>query len=376
MINDQFSYLNQQMPMWLALLFVAVFSLPAAAQSSDSRTRELEQLLATERAARIEAEQRVQTLERMIRSMGQDPRGEPPPQFADRWNKSAWQSTYHMLYPSAITTDQGKIFGRIMHISKDTLDVNTNGAGTQTERFHNLLGLDSNVRIGSGFGYGVTDNFQMFLQRSNGRLIFVDEAFTGRTFDHYDIMGKYQWLNELDDGMNLATVGGVTWMLEDNENGEVSVNLGVIAEKSLFRDRLYVGTGLLYASLSDFEGTTNNESSAATTKRHPKEPDTLGIGYAEGANHTLSVPATLRLALRDDISIYGEALTPVDGFDTGEGPTLVLGGRLVKKHFGRFVGEYNVFVTNSSNTSFNSSLTGGYKEGKLDIFGFNITINY
>lgn len=334
---------------------------------------ELKKQLTEERQARQTAESRVLQLESMVRELGGDPGGALTP-AVERWNHSLWQSTNHMLFPSSVTANRGRLYGRIIHVSKDTFDLEANGDGTKSEPFHNLLGLDSNVRIGSTFGFGLTDDLELSLQRTNGRLIFATPL--GRTFDYYDIMTKYRWLDEIEDGLGLATLAGVTWMLEDNENGNVSVNLGAVADHAFFNQRLYAGTGLLYTSLSDFEGTASSEADSAATKRHPKEPDTLFAARSDGADHTLSVPTTLRLAMTDEIALYGEAITPIGGFQTGEGPTLLLGGRMVKKHFGRFVVEYNAFVTNSSNTSFNSVLTGGYKQGKLDIFGFNITVNY
>jgi hypothetical protein len=351
------------------LIIVAIFAISAVAQSTE------------EKLAAAEAE--IARLRNMVHDLG----GNPDVETARKPERPVvWSSSMNMLYPSAVTVPKGRFYGRIIHISKDTLETKANGNRSKTEALHNGLGLDREVRIGIGAGLGITDRLEVFGQRSVGREIqtgitqqdfggFVADVPDISSFDTYDLLLKYQWLDEYEDGLNLALIGGGSIMLEDDETATPSLDLGVIAERSFLDGRIYLGSGLLYASQSDFSSSTTTHDDAISSKRHPHEEANI-LSRSDGDNHTVAVPLTLRLAITPSIQVYAEAVSPVAGYRTGGGPSLAVGARMLKLHYGHFVAEYNVFATNTSNTAFNSSLTGGYRKDALDIFGFSISVRY
>lgn len=330
------------------------------------------------------AKEEIARLRALVRDLGGNP--DAAPTRKPKTQPPRWGSSMHMLYPSAVTVPSKHTYGRIIHISHDSLQAKANGNRDESEPFHNALGLDSQVRIGLGAGYGISNRLEFFGQRSVGRDIqtgtrvqdfggFSSEVPDLSSYDTYDLLLKYQWLNELDNGLNLAILGGTSIMLEDDESAIASLDFGVMAERSLWEQRAYFGGGLLYASQSDFSPTTGAAGQGAFAKRHPSEPNSLSA-RSDGADHTLAIPLTLRLAVTPKLQLFAEAIAPIDGYDTGQGPTLAVGGRLLKLHYNQFVAEYNVFVTNTSNTAFNATLTGGYARDTLDIFGFSISVRY
>ena len=351
------------------ILILAIFAIGCLAQTPEEKLKAAEAEIARLRA--------------LVHELGGNPDAESA---KDPGRDVTWSSSMHMLYPSAVTVPKKKFYGRIIHISEDTLETKANGNRSKTEAFHNGLGLDSDVRIGIGAGIGLTDRLELFAQRSVGREIqtgITTEDFGFgptpvpdiSTFDTYDLLLKYQWLDEIDDGLNLALLGGGSIMLEDDETATPSLDVGVIAERSFLDGRVYLGSGLLYASQSDFSGSTTTHDDAILSKRHPHEEDNIP-SRSDGDDHTVAIPLTLRLALTPTIQLYAEAVSPVAGYRTGGGPSLALGARMLKMHYGHFVAEYNVFATNTSNTAFNSSITGGYRKDALDIFGFSISVRY
>ncbi|MFT5128317.1 MAG: hypothetical protein ACI8W8_001927 [Rhodothermales bacterium] len=351
-------------------MIVAIFAFSALAQTAE------------EKLAAAEAE--IARLRGLVQDLGGDPDAESVARAPER--PVRWSSSMHMLYPSAVTVPKKSFYGRIIHISKDTLETKANGNRSKTEALHNGLGLDSEVRIGIGAGLGLTDRLEVFGQRSVGREIqtgitqqnfggFVADVPDISSFDTYDLLLKYQWLDEYEDGLNLALIGGTSVMIEDDETMTPSLDLGIVAERSFFDGRIYLGSGLLYASQSDFNSSSTSNANAVASKRHPHEEDNI-LSRSDGDNHTVALPLTLRLALTPSIHVYAEAVSPVASYRTGGGPSLAVGARMLKLHHGHFVAEYNVFATNTSNTAFNSSITGGYRKDALDIFGFSISVRY
>jgi hypothetical protein len=351
-------------------MILAIFAISAVAQTTEDKLSA--------------AEAEIARLRTLVHDLGGDPDAESAAQAPAR--PVVWSSSMHMLYPSAVTVPKKKFYGRIIHISKDSLETKANGNRSKTEALHNGLGLDNEVRIGIGAGLGLTDRLELFAQRSVGREIqtgITQQDFGGfladvpdiSSFDTYDLLLKYQWLDEYEDGLNLALLGGGSIMLEDDETATPSLDLGVVAERSFFDGRIYLGSGLLYASQSDFSSTSSSHDDAIFSKRHSHEEDDIS-SRSDGDNHTVAVPLTLRLAITPAIQVYAEAVSPVAGFRTGGGPSLAVGARMLKLHYGHFVAEYNVFATNTSNTAFNASITGGYRKDALDIFGFSISVRY
>jgi hypothetical protein len=83
----------------------------------------------------------------------------------------------------------------------------------------------------------------------------------------------------------------------------------------------------------------------------------------------MAIPVSLSFALTKSQQLFGEAAFPVDGYDTGKGPSMAAGWR-----YNTHTHAYSIFLSNTANGSFNSTFTGGYTRDKLDLFGFDISI--
>ena len=286
------------------------------------------------------------------------------------WSESMRRSPMHVLFPSAITIPRQDVYGRFVHVSRESIN-NKMGSGEQTEPFHNLLGLENDVRIGILFGYGITDRWDAWVQRTNGRTMLKDWSGDTASFDYWDAMTRFRLLGEEEHGVDLAVYGGITYMMEDDESGNTSLNAGLALERSFFNDRLRISTGLLYASLSAFEETsvTDPSDDIALTKQMPGEVSSPFL--VEDDDHTLAIPVGLTLALTSRWQAFAEGIFPIDGYETGKGPTLAFGGRYVTSTH-----EFALYFMNSANNSFNSILTGGYRDDRVDQFGFSISIHY
>jgi hypothetical protein len=361
----------------------AMIGLPGRlrAAGTDDEIARLRQELQDTKAKLATALGRVQELEKQVATQQAAP-GDPSEQADDfgsfggedgdtqPWSDSMRRSPMHVLFPGAATIPERSFYGRFLHVSRESVN-NKIGSGEQTEPFHNLLGLEDNVRVGMLLGYGINDRWDAWVQRTNGRNFLKDWSGDSASFDYWDVMTKYRLLDEDEHGVDLAVYGGITYMMQDDESGSTSVNGGFTAEKSFFSDRLRLTAGLLYSSLSAYEATTVSDSSddVAMTKKVPGEVSTPFL--SEGDNHTLALPFGASLALSRGWQVFVEGITPIDGYDTGKGPTLALGTRYVTDTH-----EFALYFANSANNSFNSVLTGGYRYGRVDQFGFSISIFY
>ena len=146
---------------------------------------------------------------------------------------------------------------------------------------------------------------------------------------------------------------------------EFAANAAVMVEKSLGRFRM--GSGLLYTSLSTFEGANSTQSGTAPSKNYVNEY--FGPGSGGEPNHTLAIPISLSFELSNASQLFGELAFPVDGYDTGKGPSMAAGWR-----YNTHTHAYSIFLSNTANASYNSAFTGGYKHNQLDLFGFEISI--
>lgn len=362
----------------LAALLGLVPSVWLEADERDEELAKLRQELQQTQQKLEKARDRVQELEEQVAAMGGTPgeTGDVPDPMAGQeeglqpWTYNMRRSPMHVLFPGAATIPKHDFYGRFTHVSRESMN-NKMGSGQQTEPFHNLLGLEDNVRIGMLLGYGLTDRWDVWVQRTNGRTMLKDWSGDSASFDYWDVMTKYHLLDEYEQGVDLSVYGGITYMMEDNEAGNTSVNAGLTVERSFLSDRVRLSTGVLYASLSAYEETTvsDPDNDVAMTKQMPGE---LPSPYlSSGDDYTLSIPVGLSLALTNHWQLFTEGIFPVAGYDTGKGPTLAFGGRYVTNTH-----EFALFFMNSANNSFNSLLTGGYRRDRIDQFGFSISIYY
>lgn len=357
---------------------LAGLSTPLRADEHNDEIARLQQELQQTKQKLEDARDRIEELEETIAASGGDPdaAGDVIDPLAAReeglqpWTHSMQRSPMRVLFPGTATIPKHNVYGSFMHVSRESVN-NKVSSGDETDPFHTLFGLDDNVRIGILLGYGITDRWDAWIQRTNGRTVLKDWSGDAASFDYWDVMTKVRFLDQHEHGIDLALYGGITYMMEDDESGNTSANAGITLERSLLRDRLRLSTGLLYSSLSAFESTsvTNQTGDVALTKRLPGE---MPSPYrAEGDNHTVAVPFGLTLALTRRWQAFVEGIAPVDGYDTNKGPTLALGGRYATNTH-----EFAVYIANSANNSFNSILTGGYRNDRIDQFGFSISIYY
>ena len=266
-----------------------------------------------------------------------------------------------ILFPRPGTIGKGQMFARISHVGRESVFTG------DTDEFHDFLGIESDVKIGIMFGYGIVDGWDLMIQRTNGRSYRTEEG-DSISYDLWDIMTKVRVLNEVDHGIDASVMGGVTYFLEDNDNKDdvVSGNGALLLGKSFWRFRL--GTGLLYASQSTFERTLDTGS--MLSKRHPNEQHSLSSqsGF-HGPSHTLAVPINLDFSFSRNTQLFMEVAIPIEGYETEGGPSGAIGYRYSTSSH-----SYDIFLSNSANNSFNSTFTGGDEKDRLNVFGFAISI--
>ena len=230
-----------------------------------------------------------------------------------------------------------------------------------------MLGLESGVKVGILFGYGITKNWDIMVQRTNGRDYTPDPYnpadTTRHSFDLWDVMTKYKFLDENKQFIDLSTSVGGTYFWQDQGEGLWAGNAALLAEKSFWRFR--AGSGLLYTSLSTYESARSN-TGKDTDKIYPNE-DAFGMPRPE--NHTMAIPVSLSFALTKTQQLFTEMAFPISGYDTGNGPSMAAGWR-----YNTHTHAYSIYLSNTANGSYNSTFTGGYKANQLDLFGFDISI--
>lgn len=285
------------------------------------------------------------------------------------WTYNMRRGFINILSPTTTALKKGDWYNRVMHVSQETFH--------GSDPMHSLLGLDDSVKIGILVARGLTDKLSMYVQRTNGRGVSVSPTSSVK-IDYWDLMFKYQFMeSQIEYILDFSVLAGVTYMWRDEGGGsDVAYNLGFMVEKSFVYDRLRLGTGALYTSLSVYEGTLGlKEPDAAETKQLPDEYDTfLSLGGTTAPPpdpETIAIPLNMSVALTQNWMMYMESVFPVHGFKTGHGASNAVGFR-----FNTNTHEYNFYLTDSSNNSFNGVITGGYRSTRLDIFGFSVISHF
>ena len=276
------------------------------------------------------------------------------------WTENMKRLPIGVLFPKTSTIPKGEVYARFSHTSQNQLFANSK----KGDAFDDMLGLESQVKVGILFGYGITTNWDVMVQRTNGRVYYGLDGLQ-HSFDLWDVMTKVKVLDENKDFVDMSVSGGVTYFWQDDNKGEVAGNGALMVEKSFWRFR--AGTGFLYTSLSDWQATSTRQDSAQQNdKPYPKE-DTGDP--SRPAQHTAAIPLSLSFALTKSQQLFGEMAFPVSGYDTGFGPSMAAGWR-----YNTHTHAYSIYLSNTSNGSYNSTLAGGYKKNQLDVFGFDISI--
>jgi hypothetical protein len=280
------------------------------------------------------------------------------------WTENMRRMPIGVLFPKTATIPKGEVYARFSHTSQNQ----TFAQGGKGDPFDDLLGMESGVKVGILFGYGITKNWDVMIHRSNGRDYTPDHLDPGDTdrhsYDLWDIMTKYKFLDENKQFIDLSTSVGGTYFWQDEGAGRWAGNAALLAEKSFWRFR--AGSGLLYTSLSEFQGAVSTQSDTEHDKPYPNE-DADGVSRPE--NHTMAIPVSLSFALTKRQQLFSEMAFPVSGYDTGNGPSMAAGWR-----YNTHSHAYSIYLSNTANLSYNSAFTGGYKENRLDLFGFDISI--
>ncbi len=341
--------------------------LPAVASGDTAR---LEQELKTSKSKISELEEQL-----FVATDGKGVKGqevaEVLPEGTYEWTENMRRTPIGVLFPKTATIPKGDVYARFSHTSQNQ----TFATGGKGDPFNDLLGLESGVKVGILFGYGITKNWDVLVQRSNGRDFepikrYPDDIQT-HSFDLWDVMTKYKFLDENKQFIDMSASVGGTYFWQDQEAGKWAGNAALMAEKSFWRFR--VGSGLLYTSLSAFQGAYSDDSDRAHTKVYLNESPELdvvtGAPLDRPQNQTMAIPVSLSFALTKSQQLFGEAAFPVNGYDTGNGPSLAAGWR-----YNTHTHAYSIYLSNTANGSFNSSFTGGYTRNRLDLFGFDISI--
>jgi len=283
------------------------------------------------------------------------------PEGTYAWTENMKRMPIGVLFPKTTTIPKGDVYARFSHIGQNQ----TFSSGSGHNPFDDLLGMESSVKVGLLFGYGITKDWDVMVQRVNGRSYTKNFAATETgSYDLWDVMSKYKFLDENKQGVDASLSLGTTIFWQDDDHMEFAGNGALLFEKSIWRFR--AGSGLLFTSLSTFESANSNKGSAPS-KNYPNE--FWGPGNPGEPDHTMAIPVSLSFALTKSQQLFGEMAIPVSGYSTGGGPSMAAGWR-----YNTHTHAYSIYLSNTAGGSFNSSFTGGYKDNQLDLFGFDISI--
>ncbi len=278
------------------------------------------------------------------------------------WTEIQRRSAITTFLPSAVPIRRGDFNYRVVHVAQETLYDNARS---------NLLGLDDNVKIGIEVGYGLYDEVDVMLQRSNGHDLQTEQVGTRPTaFDYYDVMFRWRFLDQAGQHAggiaDAALLVGATFMPRNQTKGDTSLNAGLIAERDLFDDRLRLGIGVFHAGLSAYEKTLGNHG--PDTKAFPDEYSQLPEDQGRPAKTTTALPLTAKIAIDEHWQVFADTILALHGYRT-PWPSVAAGVRLnTNTH------EFSFYVTNTANTAFNGVLTGGNDHWtNLNLFAFSIT---
>lgn len=285
------------------------------------------------------------------------------PEGTYAWTENMRRQPIGVLFPKTATVPGGDFYARFSHISQNQTFAN----GGKGDAFHDLLGLESGVKVGILFGYGITDDWDVTLQRTNGRDYVKNGVnFEEGSYDLWDLMTKYQLLHEDKYYVDLSVAGGVTYFCQEDWSGMTAGNGALLLEKSFWRFR--VGSGLLYTSQSTYEAARSSQKDNAPDKPYPRAY--RGVWDKVEENYTVAVPLSLSFAITGRHQLFSEFAVPVSGYHTdNDWPSMAAGWR-----YNTPTHAYSIFFSNTANGSFNSNFTGGYMAERLDLFGFEISI--
>lgn len=278
------------------------------------------------------------------------------------WTENQSRAIMNTMLPSAVAIGDGEWYYRILHIARERID---------DEPMTSFIGLDDNVKIGFQVSYGISENLDVNVQRTNGRSLQVNlNRVEATKMDYYDIIFRYQFMNQhKGDLMDAAIHVGPTLMLRNTGSGEQSFNIGAVVERNFMKDRLRLGAGIVYSSLSVYERTIGK---GPDTKLTPDEYDALQAAGSPTPDavddHTLAIPLLVKYALTEKQQLFTEVIVPIDGFETRAGPSISAGYRINSNSH-----EYSVYLSNTGNPSYNGAITGGHDYDEINLFGFFIS---
>jgi hypothetical protein len=111
----------------------------------------------------------------------------------------------------------------------------------EEDSFQDFLGFDAgNLKIGLGLRYGILDNLEVGVLRSNG-------TFPRHRSDTYDFDGKYQLFHQDRQYIDGAVRGGITWLSTEDDEDSAGFFFQFLATR-VISERLRLGTGFLYHS--------------------------------------------------------------------------------------------------------------------------------
>jgi len=284
------------------------------------------------------------------------------------WTEKQRRVIHHWFLPGAAGLPAGDWYYRISHVAREGFD---------RQPLTNLAGLDDSVKIGIMVGWAPVKTLTLTLQRVNGRdLAVAPQEGENIQYDVWEPMAQWQVLDQrgvrglLEGPCDLSLLAGESLLVRNHGLGDASVNVGAMAERDLFDDRLRLGVGLVHAGLSAYEKPISS-GNPAPDKRYPDEQDYLaseGSPVKKVPAGTTAVPITARVAIAERWFLLAEAVIPVSGYRTGAGPAYAAGFA-----FDTNTHEFAFMLSNTANLSFNSVVTGGWKPATVPFFGFSIT---
>ncbi len=203
---------------------------------------------------------------------------------------------------------------------------------------NSFLGLDSAVRVGLGFRYGVIDDLDIGLYR----------AGSSRT-DTYELDARYQVLHQASTAVDLAVRGGVTWFSQPNAKDAAGF-YGQLLATRLFFNRLLVTAGAFYHSSSTNDAKYNQDKA-------------WSVALGAGAEVRIAAP----------LAIDAELVSCTAGY-CSKNPTFSGGLKYItSRHTFAVVCGNTAYQGNSTNLTADSYITNTDNPWSKLTIGFNIT---
>ena len=202
--------------------------------------------------------------------------------------------------------------------------------------FHDFLGFDAGgLKIGLGLRFGVVDNLDVGVYRLNG---------VGEIFDVYEFDGRYRFLTQENEGIDLALRVGLSWFSQRDAKDAAGYFAQLIAS-AVLANRVVAGAGVIYHTDSTNRGKTRADDDA-----------------------TMALTGLCEVRINDMVAWDFEVAVAMLGFHESN-PSFSTGPKIITNRH-----TFAIVLSNSQYMSTDGIITNS-KRNKIKelILGFNIT---